>query len=143
MSHIFTEKVLHDNPIEDLVCYLSMFLEGGDEIEEKGDLEEIREYSKKIRDFEILESQPSYWNVTEYWFDPVYEWLSGNNGVCEKYGIDYGDFVRAMLKLSNIMEEWISMATLTQDVEMIEKCKDIKNKIVRGFVIPDSLYLRI
>ena len=31
----------------------------------------------------------------------------------------------------------------TEDVEMIEKCKDIKNKIVRGFVIPDSLYLRI
>jgi superfamily II RNA helicase len=58
-------------------------------------------------------------------------------------GLEQGNFVRAMLKLSNIVDEWINLATISQDVEMIEKMKDVKEKIVRGFVIPDSLYLRI
>jgi superfamily II RNA helicase len=143
MSYIFVEKLIHDNPIEDLVCYLSMFLEEDEETQESQDLKEMRDYAKEILTFETLKSPPEYWKVSEYWFEPVYEWLSGNDGVCEKYGIEYGNFVRAMLKLSNIVDEWVNMATLTQDVEMIEKCKDIRSRIVRGFVIPDSLYLRI
>jgi hypothetical protein len=48
-----------------------------------------------------------------------------------------------MLKLSNIVEEWINMAIICQDVEMVEKMNDVKALIIRGFVIPDSLYLRI
>jgi superfamily II RNA helicase len=69
--------------------------------------------------------------------------LQGRDYLCEEYGLDYGNFVRAMLKLSNIVDEWINMAIAIQDVDMIEKCKDIQSTIVRGFVVPDSLYLRI
>jgi hypothetical protein len=63
--------------------------------------------------------------------------------VCEKFGIDQGNFVKAMLKLSNIVEEWINLARLMQDVDMIEKLIDIRNSIVKGFITHDSLYLRI
>lgn len=142
MSHVFHEKLLHDKPIEELVCYLSMFLEG-EEVEQIKELEFMREYAFKISNFEKIKSEPNYWNVSEYWFDVVYDWLDGNDQACEVAGIEYGNFVRAMLKLSNIMEEWVNMAVATQDVDMIEKCKDIKSKIVRNFVVPDSLYLRI
>lgn len=143
MSHMFVEKVIHDNPVEDLVCYLSMFLEESEDVQETGDLKDIREYAKNISNSEVVQSDPSYWKLTEYWFEPVYEWLTGQEGVCEKYGTEYGNFVRAMLKLSNIVEEWVNMAIITQDTEMIEKCKDVKSKLVRDFVVPDSLYLRI
>jgi superfamily II RNA helicase len=73
----------------------------------------------------------------------VAEWMNGNDYVCDVMGLEPGNFVRAMLKLANIIDEWVNMATIQQHVEMIEKMKDVKNKIVRGFVIPDSLYLRI
>lgn len=146
MAHIFHEKLLHDEPIERLVCYLSMFLEEPEKIDDilgMNKLQTIRDYAKYCSDIEKIKSLPNYWNVTEYWFEVVSEWLQGRDYLCEEYGLEYGNFVRAILKLSNIVEEWVNMATLTQDVDMIEKCKDIRSKLVRGFVVPDSLYLRI
>jgi len=41
------------------------------------------------------------------------------------------------------VREWVSIATIQQDTEMIEKMIGVEQKLVRGFVIPDSLYLRI
>jgi phage portal protein BeeE len=41
------------------------------------------------------------------------------------------------------VEEWTTLATITQDIDMLEKMKGIKEKIVRSFVVPESLYLRI
>jgi superfamily II RNA helicase len=146
MAHMFSEKTIHDEPIERLICYLSMFLEEPDrtnDILRMDKLQVVREYAKQCYTIEKIQTTPNYWNVTEYWFEIVSEWLQGRDFICEEFGLDYGNFVRAMLKLSNIVEEWVNMATITQDVDMIEKCKDIRSKLIRGFVVPDSLYLRI
>jgi hypothetical protein len=89
---------------------------------------------------EILQTN---WEVTDYWHDVMGDWLEGNDFVCEKYGVEHGNFVRATLKLANIVREWVSIATIKQDTDMIEKLIGIEQKLVRGFVIPDSLYLRI
>lgn len=143
MSHAFVEKWWHDKPIDELICYLSMFLEEPDEAEITKKSSQLRMYQEELVCSERLQSTDSYWKVTEYWFDIVYEWIQGDNYICEKTGVEYGNFVRAILKLSNIVDEWVNMATILQDVDMIEKCKDVRNKIVRSFVVPDSLYLRI
>jgi len=143
MTELFYDETYHKLSAEDLVCYLSMFLENLEDIEESEDFDNVKNQIEKMAEQEVLKSDPSYWKVSEYWWLPVKDWLEGDDTVCEKYGIEHGDFVRAILKLSNIVEEWVNIATLCKDVEMIEKCKDIKNKLVRGFVIPDSLYLRI
>jgi superfamily II RNA helicase len=103
----------------------------------------MEKYAKQVIQTEQLKSEDSYWNLTSYWAEVVQRWLDGDDLVCEQLGIEQGNFVRAMLKLSNIVEEWINMATICQDVEMVEKMNEVKNLIVRGFVIPDSLYLRI
>ena len=55
--------------------------------------------------------------------------------------MDEGSFVRNVLKLSNLLEEWRNLATIMQDTDMIEKLKDVQ--IIREVVVPDSLYLRI
>jgi superfamily II RNA helicase len=143
MSHVFVEKWWHEKPVNELVCYLSMFLEEPEEFELTNKSAQLRNYQLELVRSERLQSTDSYWNVTEYWFDVVYEWMNGSDYVCEQIGIEYGNFVRAILKLSNIVDEWVNMAIITQDVDMIEKCKDIRSKIVRSFVVPDSLYLRI
>jgi superfamily II RNA helicase len=146
MSHAYTEKMLHDMSSQDIVKNLSVFL---DDIQTEYSFEKLPfhldmiAYSDTLFRVETIKSPDSYWKLSSYWADGVVEWISGNDFVCEQLGIEQGNFVRSMLKLSNIVEEWINLATISQDVEMIEKMKDVKNLIVRGFVIPDSLYLRI
>jgi superfamily II RNA helicase len=146
MSHAFTEKLLHNESPEHIVASLSTFLEDvrtDERILKTKFHETMSELVTTISWLEELKSEFSYWQLTSYWYDVVLDWLDGDEFVCEKYGIEQGNFVRAMLKLSNIVDEWVSMATLTQDVEMVEKMVTIKNRIVRGFIVPDSLYLRI
>ena len=146
MSHAYVNRMLHDGTQDDIIRALSVFLEDPrtDEYIPKVVFHEtMNSISQMITDNEKLKSDFSYWELTSYWADPVSEWINGNDHVCEQYGIESGNFVRAMLKLGNIVDEWINMATITQDVEMVEKMIGARNKVVRGMVVPDSLYLRL
>jgi hypothetical protein len=51
--------------------------------------------------------------------------------------------VRAVLRVANIVEEWMAMATLTQDLETLEKLAGIRPELVRDIIQPDSLYLHL
>jgi len=146
MSNAFHNKILHDKSAEEIVKCLSVFLEDvrTEETIEKCEFHlQLNNYSREFSESEIIKSDPSYWNLTSYWYDAVDAWLKGDDFVCERLGIEQGNFVRAMLKLSNIVDEWVNISTISQDVEMVEKMNNVKNLIVRSFVIPDSLYLRI
>jgi superfamily II RNA helicase len=146
MSHAFVTQMLHKMSSRDIVKSLSVFLEDVkiDEVIEPIDFHvEMKKIAVQIAETEQLKSDDSYWNLTSYWAEVVERWLNGDDLVCDQLGIEQGNFVRAMLKLSNIVEEWINMAIICQDVEMVEKMNEVTNLIVRGFVIPDSLYLRI
>ena len=146
MAQAYCQRAIHYKSANEIVECLSSFLEDV-RTEEFIQQTSFHEWMNAVvKDFvasEVLKSDFSYWNLTSYWAEVVQRWMAGDDFVCEQLGIDQGNFVRAMLKLSNIVEEWINVATISQDVEMIEKMKDVKEKVVRGFVIPDSLYLRI
>jgi superfamily II RNA helicase len=146
MSCAFATNLFLNKSAEEIVESLSVFLEHieTDEPIPKTDVHKTLElYAIKFSESEVLKSDPKYWELSSYWADAVKEWISGNDYVCEQFGIEQGNFVRAILKLSNIVEEWINMATIMQDVEMVEKMKGAKDILIRGFVVPDSLYLRI
>jgi superfamily II RNA helicase len=146
MAQAYRQQAIHYKSANEIVECLSSFLEDV-RTEEPIQPTSFHIWMNAVAtDFaktEILKSDFSYWTLTSYWAEVVQRWMAGDDFVCEQLGIDQGNFVRAMLKLSNIVEEWVNLATISQDVEMIEKMKDVKEKIVRGFVIPDSLYLRI
>jgi superfamily II RNA helicase len=146
MSYAFTEKLLHNKTAEEVAVNLSVFLEDvrtDKYIQKLPFHNSLSLRARHIADAEVLKSDFSYWSLTSYWADAVREWIGGDDFVCELFGIEQGNFVRAMLKLSNIVEEWVAMATIMQDTEMVEKMTGISQKIIRGAVIPDSLYLRI
>jgi superfamily II RNA helicase len=146
MSQAFHNKILHEKSAEDIVKCLSVFLEDvrtEDSIEKCEFHLQLNDYARQFSDSEVVKSDPSYWNLTSYWYDAVDAWLKGDDFVCERLGIEQGNFVRAILKLSNIVDEWVNLSTISQDVEMVEKMNNIKNLLVRSFIIPDSLYLRI
>jgi superfamily II RNA helicase len=144
MSCAFATNLFLNKSADEIVESLSVFLEHveTDETIPKTDVHKTLElYAVKFSESEVLKSDPKYWELSSYWADAVKEWMSGNDYVCEQFGIEQGNFVRAILKLSNIVEEWINMATIMQDVEMVEKMKGAKDMLIRGFVVPDSLYL--
>jgi len=47
------------------------------------------------------------------------------------------------MKVSNLLEEFTSLATFTQNVEMLAKLEGLSAKLVRDVAVPESLYLRI
>lgn len=146
MSYAYVSKILHNETQDEILRSLSVFLEHPhtDEIIPKiGFHHAMDEYAQTIVNAEELQSDYSYWQLSSYWADPVSEWIQGNDYVCDQYGIEDGNFVRAMLKLGNIVDEWVNMSTICQDVEMVEKMIGARNKVVRGIVVPDSLYLRL
>ena len=89
---------------------------------------------------QFLEPEPLF-----YWSDFMFEWMEGGDlgELCQRYEIDAGTAVRAILKLSNIAEEWTILATMCNDLPMLETMKGVKEVLVRGIVVPDSLYLRV
>ena len=143
MTELYVQKWIENESANDIVQTLSCFLEEPiteEHIQVTPIIGRIRQYGQQMEKREQIKSD---WKVTDYWYDIVGDWLRGNDFVCEQYGIEHGNFVRAMLKLANIVREWVSIATLQQDTQMIEKMIGIEQILVRGFVTPDSLYLRI
>ena len=76
----------------------------------------------------------------------LWGWLEEDkdpNILCQEYEIFEGNFVRGIMKLGNILDEWLSLATLCGDTGQIEAVAGLRPKLGRDFIIQDSLYLRI
>ena len=146
MSYAYDEKLLHDKTAIETVLCLSTFLEDVKTEETCNKTQfhiQMLEESERIRKIEVIPSQSTFWNLTSYWYEIVEQWINGNDYVCELFGVEHGNFVKSILKLANIVDEWINLATISKDVEIIEKMKDVRNLLVRSFVVPNSLYLQI
>ena len=96
-----------------------------------------------LRSQEIAVKSPEeYWEVSPFWMAPIYEWTAGEkslNTICAEYELYEGNFVKAILKVQSILQEWTTLATYKQDLEMLELLRDFT--IVRDVVVPASLYL--
>jgi superfamily II RNA helicase len=91
--------------------------------------------------------------------EPLMEWVSGNEGgstsasegtdevhigaLCADYGMFEGNFVKAVLKVSNIIDELASVSTLANNTRLLEKLEGARSRLVRSVVVPDSLYLHL
>jgi superfamily II RNA helicase len=87
----------------------------------------------------------NYWNLSLNWVEPVWRWLHGENSatLCDDYGFYEGNLMRTILRLANIADEWISLATYCEHGEMVERMTAAKVGLLREIAITDSLYLRI
>ena len=110
---------------------------------------ELRKDSDSIGVFD-----DAFWRLGLMWIDVASRWLTVPGGeevdagglagaICQEFGLYEGNFVRGVLKLANLLEEMVALATLDQNVEMLEKLLPLQGRLVRGLVIPDSLYLRV
>ena len=90
-------------------------------------------------------SRESFWKLSTTWIEPIWRWLDGENiaQICSDYGLFEGNFVRAVLRIANMADEWTAMATLYEDIELLEKLKNIRGQLLRDSIVPDSLYLHL
>jgi superfamily II RNA helicase len=149
MPWAFHSKMWHDLSCPEIIQNLSLFLEVPEDDDEVSfaipATHSAYPLFLKAQEFakaEVLQSPERYWSLSLYWTDLVREWMEGqpSRALCETYGIDEGAFVRSILKLRNLVEEWNNLATMSEDVEMLDKMRE--NGLVRDIVVPDSLYLR-
>ena len=90
-------------------------------------------------------SNEKLWATSIQWTEPLYWWLTETvhiSTVCAEYGLFEGNFVRGLLKLANILDEWLSLATYCEHADQIEKVTALRSLLVRDLAVPDSLYLK-
>lgn len=141
----------------DWVFFLSAFLEQREDEEpemEQKESHEMREALEYLDDAAkwYQEKEEKWcvertigWNCTTKWMDPMIAWYEGESSsvICLKYGFFEGNFYRSLLKLMNMINEIISMATYCEHVEQIDQLTRISEQLRRSQWTGESLYLRL
>ena len=143
MASLYDLKTLHELSPVDIIANLSCFVEGIEGTAYPSVyFEHIYEGFKQN---EIYPSDPSYWTTTTDWMQPIADWFEGGDfgEICQRIGVDAGTFQRVILKVANIVDEWMNLARYCDDIPMLEKMRGTKEQLMRGLVIPDSLYLHM
>lgn len=134
---IFIEDTKKDNPIsiDNITCstkVLNKLYEINDVIDEFADYE----YSIGL---DIVES----WDIYYDYVDISYNWASGASleSVMAKLETYEGNFVRNMLKISNIAKDLVFLSYTCGNLSIIPQLEQIDKKIIRDIVTINSLYI--
>lgn len=86
-----------------------------------------------------------FWSTSPFWPTVVAAWMEGAHaGVLTRdHGIFTGNFMRGLLKVANLLNEWVAMATFCGDLDMLDRLKDAPAQLLRGIAQPESLYLTL
>jgi superfamily II RNA helicase len=159
MTELYTRELLHKLSGEDIVTVLSCFQEEK-ETEDSPSINElnisdevryvfesIKEMSQEYQNFEDKIGYPiqDYWKTSTQMIEPMRRWIEGENAslICQEHGLFEGNFIRAIMKMANMLDEWLAMATYCQHTEQIDKIMKVRQSIIRDIVISDSLYLHL
>jgi superfamily II RNA helicase len=159
MTELYTRELIHNLTGEDIISVLACFQEEK-ETEESPLIDElnlsydVRCILKKVKEiaqeYQALEDRigypvQDYWNTSTQMVEPMRRWIEGENAsiICQEHGLFEGNFIRSVMKMSNMLDEWLAMATYCQHTEQIDKILEVRQKIVRDIVVSDSLYLHL
>ena len=90
-------------------------------------------------------SNDSYWKLDFTWVEPIARWIQGATlpEITADYGIFEGNFIRAISKLANILEEWRSLALINEHLDVLDMLRDADQLVKVGIASSESLYLRL
>ena len=151
MTELYTQRLLHDMPGNELVAILACFV--GDKSTNNPVsnghpiITQIEQMAESYKAIEMNLGYPlkDYWAISTDLVEPICKWIQGEHAsvICAEYELFEGNFIRSVMKLSNIVDEWLSMATYCQHVDQIDKIIDVRQYLIRDIIISDSLYLRL
>lgn len=162
LSEAFTNNLCDELSGEEIVAFLSAFLMEKTDSEDMPSLDNLQVPSKVVETLTKLEcyvddfwnaekkcgcqSPEGFWDLNSSWIDLVWRWMTEEVSaaeLCSSFGIYEGNFIRGILKVANLVEEWTNLSLYTKNTTMLEKMEGLQQKLLRDIVIPDSLYLRI
>jgi superfamily II RNA helicase len=90
-------------------------------------------------------AKEGYWALSTTWVEPVWRWLGGATlqELCRDYDTYEGNMIRIFMKMSNLLEEWRSLATFCEHAEMLEKLRAFEQIILRDVAVSNSLYITL
>lgn len=160
MSKTYAQQLMKDYTPEQILTVLAAFIQEGTEAPPVDSLQvpapciealwAIHRIGQDCQAQERAANAPpapkdGYWDLNTFWVEPVWRWLNG--ATTQELSADYefyeGNLLRTLMKLVNILEEWRSLASLKQDVHMLNKMRGYEDRLLSGIAICDSLYLRI
>lgn len=142
------------------VTFLSVFLEKekGREQAEDGEekqtaaMEEALSFLEK-KSLEWGEKEESWcgertvgWELTWSWVAPMQTWYDGvqtSAMICQTYSLFEGNFYRSLLKVTNLVNELMTMAVYCEHVERVDQFTRISERLRRSQWTGESLYLRL
>jgi superfamily II RNA helicase len=158
-AHVYHEGMFEGLEPTDILVLLSAFINekigGSDEVVEKPRLsgqvlDRLREVEKLAERLASAERRfgvdsGDLWAISYGWMEPVSQWLNGDSAasICQAYGVYEGNLLRTVLRIANVADEWIALATYCEHTEMVAKMTEAKAMILRDIAVTDSLYLRI
>jgi superfamily II RNA helicase len=141
---------------QEVLALLATFLEGSSDPKSPDSLAVPDSIKKGLWDIDDIarrlqrtEKNPppkrGFWDLQTSWIEPIWRWLDGATvqELCTDYEIYEGNLTRALLKMSNILEEIRTLATLAKDLELLESLRGLETHLLRDVLVNDSLYLRI
>ncbi len=159
MTELYVDQTFHHLSGDELICVLATFQEKKDTEDQPslsdlrvsykvtGAIQQLQTMAKEIEEMERRAGYPveGYWNTSTVMVEPMWRWMDGEHAsvICAEYNIFEGNFIRSVLKIANMLDEWLSMATYCQHTEQVEKITEVKSRLIRDVVVSDSLYLRI
>ncbi len=161
MARAFQDGVWKGMTPEDFVAFLAGFLnEGKTNDETNPDELNISDKTREALNFvddiayrcreaedktQICLAKQGFWEIHTSWIEPLQRWMEDEDAavICAEYGLYEGNFMRSVLKVANMVEEWISLATFTKTIDLLTLLEGVKETLVRGIVKPESLYLNL
>ncbi len=141
---------------EEAILFLSAFLgekgkesTGGEDVPWTSTLE--KRWATMEDRLAVLHEQEMEWcgerqhlrSLSCDWMEPMRLWFSGepSSVICQRYELFEGNFYRTLLKLMNLLNEVISMATYSQHVEQVDQFMRLSEALRRTRWTGESLYL--
>jgi hypothetical protein len=159
MTELYTRELFHNISGDDIVTTLACFLEEK-ETEDSPSFGELNisldvyntlvSIKKMAQEYQEIEDKVGYqvydyWKISTQLIEPMRRWIEGENAsiICQEHGLFEGNFIRAVMKMSNMLDEVLAMATYCQHTEQVNKIMEVREKMIRDIVISDSLYLHL
>jgi superfamily II RNA helicase len=159
MAKAFQDGVWKDMTPKDFVGFLAAFLQEG-KTDEEPDPNSLS-ISKTLQDAlnsvdkvayacekdeekeQLVFAKRNSWTLHTQWIEPLQRWMEGEDAatLCATFGLYEGNFLRSVLKVANMVDEWISLATYAKKIELLTLLEGLRQTLVRDAARPESLYL--
>ena len=160
LAQIIESQYLDDLEFEQILAILSIFIADPSkeemfindlEITEKERiiLRNITKWKEQLEDKEmkLMQNIPytftSDWSISLSMYEVTLNWCKNKNWFEIKHKFDNfeGNFIKNILRLSNLTRNIMSIAKMLNNIKLINKLDGYQEKIIRDIVIAESLYI--